>query len=407
MISIQELETKGINLKSSTSPWLFSNQVVHLDDVVLNTQKIALVRIKETSKYGVYHKNSLISVRLFSDNFHNFIENNLITSEKLIEFFLEHLNKLQAIKKHFHFTATEAYRVSHGDNDFFPSIALDFYNSVYVLQVSSIIGEFLLPFVTEAILKFTTLPIFERSTGQIRKLENLPERTRWIREGKEANNFLVNCNFATLNIKFYLNKAQKTGLFLDQRNNLKFLEKVIPHSKIEKTLDICSYAGAWSATAAKLGVQNLTLIDQDAWALNLAKENIRLNSLKESEITTMHGDLFEHLQKLNKENCKFDLIIADPPAFAKAKKHISEASRAYTRLAKLASRLLSDNGILVICSCSRHVSDELFLDSVSKGFDKGNWVFLHKGEQSPCHTRLALNDSSDYLKCYFIQKREF
>ncbi|WP_158997108.1 class I SAM-dependent rRNA methyltransferase [Pigmentibacter ruber] len=405
MISIQELETKGINVKSFTSPWLFSNQVMHLDDTALNEQKIAIVRIKETNKYGIYHKNSLISVRFFSDYFQNYIQNNIITKEHFVEFFFNHLNRIVAIKKLYDFTSNEAYRVSHGDNDFFPSIAIDFYNTVYVIQISSIVGEFLLPFVIEALLKFTTLPLFERSTGQIRKLENLPERTRWIREPNISNNFQVDCNFANLSLKFFLNKAQKTGLFLDQRNNLKYLEKIIPHTKIKKSLDICSYAGAWSATAAKLGVENLTLIDQDVWALNLAKENILLNSSKDCLVTTLHGDLFEHLQKLNKENSKFDLIIADPPAFAKAKKHISEAARAYSRLAKLASRLLTDNGILVICSCSRHVSDELFLESIAKGFDNGNWLFLHKGEQSPCHTRLALPDSSDYLKCYFIQKR--
>lgn len=406
MISISELETKGINIRFAKSPWLFNNQVIHLNDSQINEQNVALVRIKGTNKIGIYNKNSLISVRFFADEINNYIENNFIQKNKLTKFLLNHLIALKNTKSSFLFSQTEAYRLAHGDNDFLPSIAIDFYQSVFVLQISSTVGEFLLPFITDALKEFSILPIFERSTGQIRKLEQLPERTRWIREPQNVSQFSVQCAFANLNMTFYLNKAQKTGLFLDQRLNLKYLEYIISPYKVDTVLDICSYAGAWSASAAKLGANQMTLIDQDAWALNLAKSNILANTEKPVSIDTLHGDMFEHLQKLNKDNKSFNLIIADPPAFAKAKKHIHEASRAYSRLAKLASKLLTANGILVICSCSRHISDEVFLTAISEGFDNNNnWVLLHKGEQSPCHTRLANAESSEYLKCYFIQKR--
>ncbi len=405
MISISALETKGVNLRSAKSPWLFSNQVIHLQDSEINSQNVALVKIKGTNKIGIYNKNNLISVRFFADEINNYIENNFIQTHKLTKFLLNHLIALKNNKSYFPFSQTEAYRLSHGDNDFLPAIAIDFYQSVFVLQISSAAGEFLLPYITDALKEFTNLPIFERSTGQIRKLERLPERTRWIREPQNASQFSVPCSFANLNMTFSLNKAQKTGLFLDQRNNLKYLENIILPYKIESVLDICSYAGAWSASAARLGTKQLTLIDQDAWALNLAKENILANSKTPVHIDTLHGDMFEHLQKLHKDNKSFNLIIADPPAFAKAKKHIPEASRAYSRLAKLASKLLTANGVLVICSCSRHISDDIFLAAIAEGFDNGNWVLLHKGEQSPCHTRLANAESSEYLKCYFIQKR--
>lgn len=405
MISIYELETKGLNLRSLQNPWLFSNQVIHLNDSDLNEQKLALVKIKGTKKIGIYNKNSLISVRLFSDNITNYIENNSISKNRFIEFLFNHLEALKNSKQKFTFSHNEAYRLSHGDNDYLPATAIDFYQSVFVLQIASAAGEFLLPFLSEAIKQFTSLPIFERSTGQIRRLEQLPERTRWIREPQPQTNFAVQCKFANLSLGFSLNKAQKTGLFLDQRNNLKYLENIITQYNIQSSLDICSYAGAWSAKAGQLGVKNLTLIDQDAWALDLAKNNISHNAKESVTINTFHGDMFEHLQKLNKDNKTFDLIIADPPAFAKAKKHIHEASRAYSRLAKLAGKILTPNGVLVICSCSRHISDEIFLEAIANGLENSNWVLLHKGEQSPCHTRLALPDSSEYLKCYFLQKR--
>lgn len=408
MIKVLEIETIDTKYKFFKSPWLFSNQIQHLSDNDLNQQKVSLVKVKGTKKIGIYCKQSLISVRFLPDKLYEYIENNTIHEEVFTNEIAKHLNAIKLVKSKFQFTKNEAYRLSHGDNDGLPAIAIDDYQNVLVLQSSSLAGEFLLPYVIDALKQNDMRPIFERSTGQIRKLENLPERTRWIREPDNLdNNFEVTCNFINLKMTFFLNKAQKTGLFLDQRKNIEYLSNIIKDYNINSCLDICSYAGAWSATAASAGVQDLILIDQDSWALNLAKRNIIANSKNNVTIDTLHGDMFEHLQSLIKKGCKYDLIIADPPAFAKSKKHVHEAKRAYSRMAKLASKLLSENGILVICSCSRHIQDQEFLESVSMGLDDGNWVFIHKGEQSPCHTHLATPDSSEYLKCYFLNKRVF
>ena len=406
MIKVLEIDTLGLKNKFFKSPWLFSNQVQHISDNDLNEQKVSLVYIKGTKKIGIYCKQSLIAVRFLPDNIYNCIESNYIKNEVFINEIAKHLNSLKHAKSKFQFSKDEAYRLSHGDNDGLPAIAIDDYQSVLVLQSSSLVGEFLLPFIIEALHLIDKRPIFERSTGQIRKLENLPERTRWIQEPDNLdNNFEVSCNFTKLKMTFFLNKAQKTGLFLDQRKNLEYLSNILKDYNINSCLDICSYAGAWSATAAASGVKNLTLIDQDSWALNLAKRNILANTSDNVTIDTLHGDMFEHMQGLIKKESKYDLIVVDPPAFAKSKKHINEAKRAYSRMTKLANKLLSKNGILIVCSCSRHIKDHEFLESVSIGLDDGNWVFVHKGEQSPCHTHLANPDSSEYLKCYFLNNR--
>ena len=406
MIHVLEIDTIGLKNKYFKSPWLYSNQVQHIADNALNEQKVSLVKIKGTQKIGIYCKQSLISIRFLPDRFYNLIENNTINLEFFIIEISKHLSSLKQNKSQFHFTKNEAYRLSHGDNDGLPAIAIDDYHSVLVIQVASLVGEFLLPFVIAALKQNENRPIFERSTGQIRKLENLPERTRWIQEPINfENNFEISCNFINLKMNFFLNKAQKTGLFLDQRKNIEYLTSIINNYNINSCLDICSYAGAWSAAAANSGVKNLTLIDQDSFALNLAQKNILANTTHNVTITTLHGDMFEHMQNIIKNGNKFDLIIADPPAFAKSQKHVLEAKRAYSRMVKLASRLLSENGILVICSCSRHIKDQEFLECVSLGLDSANWVFIHKGEQSPCHTHLANLDSSEYLKCYFLNNR--
>ncbi len=406
MIKVLQIETVGLKQKFFKSPWLFSNQIIHKSDNELNEDKISLVQIKGTKKVGVYCKNSLISIRFLPDSLFEKIENEFIKKDHFIDVILNHLVNLKKAKSKFNFTNKEAFRLSHGDNDGLPAIAIDDYQSVLVLQSSSQAGEYILPYVIEALKQIDERSIFERSTGQIRKLENLPERTRWIREPlNKDQNFEINCLFSSLNMTFFLNKAQKTGLFLDQRNNLTYLANIIKNYNINSCLDICSYAGSWSSIAANSGVENLTLIDQDSWALNLAKRNILANAKGNTTIETLHGDMFEHMQGLIKNEKKFDLIIADPPAFAKSKKHIHEAKRAYSRMAKLASKLLSENGLLIVCSCSRNIKDSEFLESVSFGLEEGNWVFIHKGEQSPCHTHLAHPDSSEYLKCYFLNNR--
>ncbi|KAB8032012.1 class I SAM-dependent rRNA methyltransferase [Fluviispira multicolorata] len=405
MLKILQIDIIDSKYKYFKSPWIFSNQVNHLDDNLLNDEKISLVQIKGTKNFGIYCKSNLISIRLLPDCLFEKINNNFISKEDFIDQLNLYLSKLYKEKQCFSFAQNEAYRLSHGDNDGLPALAIDDYKSVLVIQSSSAVGDFLLPFIVEAIKKTIHLPIFERSTGQIRKLENLPERTRWIQKPANEQSYEVTCNLAHLKMSFSLNKAQKTGLFLDQRNNLKYLADLLVNYNIKKSLDICSYAGAWSAIAAQAGIMDMTLIDQDAWALQLAQKNIIQNSQHSPEITTLHGDMFEHLQGLTKSAQKFDLIIADPPAFTKSKKNIAEAKRAYTKMTRLAHNLLNENGILIVCSCSRHIDDQEFLESVSLGLSTQNWVLLHKGEQSPCHTRLATPDSSEYLKCYFIKKR--
>jgi 23S rRNA (cytosine1962-C5)-methyltransferase len=173
-------------------------------------------------------------------------------------------------------------------------------------------------------------------------------------------------------------------------------------------LDLCSYAGAWSCAAAQAGVVDFTAVDQDKDALELCEQNIKNNvtgSASSPNIQLLHGDLFEILSKLNREEKSFDVVVADPPAFTKSSKHVPEARRAYQRLAKLSSRLVSPNGLLVACSCSRHIGEEDFYEIVSSALIADDWVYLGRGRQSPDHTVLATDKHSLYLKALFFVRR--
>lgn len=417
MIPIHELKLSADPRQPSPQGWIFSNQVEHLPETLLDPQRTALVFVPQARRFGVYSKTSLIAVRLFSEKLSQEI-GRLRTAaglapEVLVDSLAHALSELAAFKRRlFPFASHEAFRLSHGDADGIPGVVVDDYGEVMVVQSGSSNGDFLVEFIARALAKSFSKPVFERSSGQVRSIENLPERTRWIVAPPNSPTSIT-ATLASLRMGFSLLKAQKTGLFLDQRENLRTLSTLLAArsqggAPLTSMLDICSYAGAWSSAGAKAGLQSFSLIDVDRTALENAEHNVRANAEgREITVQLHHADLFEELARLKDSGRKFDLVVADPPAFAKSKKHVNEAGRAYGRLARLASRLVADGGMLVTCSCSRHMEEPMFLDIVSRSLVGGDWILLAKGMQSPDHTILAQSGDADYLKCLFFCRRSF
>jgi 23S rRNA (cytosine1962-C5)-methyltransferase len=194
--------------------------------------------------------------------------------------------------------------------------------------------------------------------------------------------------------------GQKTGWFFDQSFNRRALVKYVRRGA--RVLDVFSYAGAWGVRAAHAGAAEVLCVDSSAAALELAVSNAARNSL---ELAVRKGDAFEVLESLAKENARFDVIIIDPPAFAKRRKDLPKALAAYKRLNQLAMRLLSDDAILVSCSCSYHVSAEELQDAIAKAAratDK-HLQILEFGGQSPDHPVHPAIPETRYLKAYFCR----
>ncbi len=410
MISIPDLKLTTARNELRGLPWIFSNQVQHLNDSILTKDRTALVRIPELGRIGIYTKTALIAVRLLPESMTQACASlSEILESDFEKSLFAHINSILVAKvRTFPFARNQSFRWCHGDADGLPGVVIDDYSSFFTLQCSCAAGEFLLPHVISVLMANSTKPILERSTGQTRAMEGLPERTRWIRGCVERKAI----PFAGLHLEFEPLRAQKTGLFLDQRRNLEFLTNFLSHESIQpkSMLDVCSYAGAWSSAAASAGVRAFTLIDADAQALSMAQTNITNNSPEtlasgqEPEIEIRHGDLFEELSKLKSTGRTFDVVVADPPAFAKSKKHLPEASKAYARLTKLAARATAPNGLLVLCSCSKNMDAQTFWDICTRNLGP-EWILIHRGSQSPDHTVGTTQASAEYLKCYFFQKR--
>jgi 23S rRNA (cytosine1962-C5)-methyltransferase len=424
-----QLATPSRRKTPTTTPrTLFSNDVTHFPDALLPPERCAFVRCSLwPGQIAVYSKNTLAAVTLLAPEIAACARGEVLVSSDLVEAMRKQLAHLKTWKTLLA-GQDECYRLVHGEADGLPGIILDIYGSLAVVQSASHAGDFLLPWLVAAWQSLDPSgALVERSLGQARAMANLPLRQRTLFGTCPQN---VNVRFAGLSLEFVPERSQKTGLFLDQRKNLSELVQWLPllaqanHRPMElwRMLDLCCYAGAWSATAARLGCRDFVLVDQDMGALELAKRNVE-RALRPSTsgghespgaVTLRHCDLFEELQGRNEQRRSsldsfqgFDLVVADPPAFARSKKNLPEAERAYARMVRLAAPLVRPGGLLVVCSCSRPLEPSEFETIVERTllgvrWEQGQqprWMRLHSGQQSADHTMLAGAQGSSYLKC--------
>ncbi len=149
--------------------------------------------------------------------------------------------------------------------------------------------------------------------------------------------------------------------FFDQAANRRALPKYVRSGA--RVLDVFSYVGAWGVRAARSGAREVLCVDSSAAALELAVSNAERN---QTQVTAVRGDAFDVLEEMGRSGARFDLVVIDPPAFAKRKKETPKALAAYKRLNQLALQVMADDGILVSCSCSHHVSPEELQDAIAK-----------------------------------------
>jgi len=264
-------------------------------------------------------------------------------------------------------TETNAYRLFYGENDGMPGFIADVYDDHLVIKLYSAIW-------------FPYLEMIEHLIRE--KLMIICSVLRLSRNLKVKNQDTGYCDgqllFGTLKseeiifkehgLKCYANliKGHKTGYFLDHRANRL---KIRSYAKDRKVLDIFSYAGGFSVNAIAGGATDVIAVDISEKALKVAQKNMRVN-FPNAAFRTLTEDAFVALKnlKLNKE--QFDLIILDPPSFAKKKEEIDGAKNSYKRLINSALPLLSKHGIILCASCSSRVSKEDFFDLVNAVFDK-------------------------------------
>ncbi len=290
------------------------------------------------------------------------------------------------------------YRVVHGEADGLPGLVIDRYGAQCVVQIGTAGMERLKAPIQEAVLEVLKCEtLLFKNDGAARGLEGLPAYVEAAKGGIDEYGSVVE---EGLSFRLPLAEGQKTGWFFDQAANRRALKKFVRRGG--RVLDVFSYVGAWGIRAARDGAAEVICVDSSALALELAEKNAERNRLK---IATRKGDAFAVLEALAVEGARFDIVIVDPPAFAKRKKDLPKALAAYRRLNQLAMQLLTADGILVSCSCSYHVSAEDLQDAIAKaarGADK-HVQLLEMGGQAPDHPVHPAIVETRYLKVYFCR----
>ncbi|MGQ9864287.1 MAG: class I SAM-dependent rRNA methyltransferase [Bacteroidia bacterium] len=282
---------------------------------------------------------------------------------------------------------TNAFRLLHGESDGCPGLIVDVYDNVAVVQTRSTGAQRLLPWLKDFLrdtLTISYLYIKQKNAGYWMD-ETYPQAGLWIQEN---------------HLSFWVSwQGQKTGLFLDQRDNRQLCSLYIQNRRV---LDLFSYTGAFSLYALKNGAQTVVSVDTSQKALSILQKNLQKNRMTEScEIHCQ--DAFTYLHRIKKAD--FDFIISDPPAFAKKPSEVPAAQRGYRELHRQLLSKIAPHGYLATFSCSQAVNAELFRQTLYHAASEiGRTVqilrFFHAAEDHPVSIYFP---EGEYLKGFLVK----
>jgi 23S rRNA (cytosine1962-C5)-methyltransferase len=256
---------------------------------------------------------------------------------------------------------TNAMRLVHGESDGLPGLVVDRYADVLVAQFLSAGAERWREPILDALAESTGCEaIYERSDAEVRTMEGLASRSGFARGNRDARR----CPIIEYGLNFHVDveAGQKTGFFLDQRENR---QRVRSLAASREVLDCFAYTGGFSIAALAGGAKRVLALESSAPALEVARENLAANPLDAARLEFAQADVFAHLRQLRDRGSAFDLVVLDPPKFAPTAAQTHNAARAYKDINLLALKLLRPGGLLATFSCSGGVSAELFQSIVA------------------------------------------
>jgi 23S rRNA (cytosine1962-C5)-methyltransferase len=363
--------------------WIFSNEISGIEGEIQNGDFVNIYNSKnEFLGKGFYNKNSLIACRLLTQK----DEDNLkdILNKKII--FASELRKKV-------YPNRSSYRLVFGEGDFLPGLIIDKYNDTFVLQVNSAGIEKNIELIIEVLQNVLKAQnIFTKNDEYFRKMEGLPVED-FIYLGSKQVEIIDD---GSIRYKIDFEKTQKTGFFFDQSDNRSFVER---YCRGKKVLDAFCNSGGFGLHAAFAGARDITFVDSSQVEIENAKVNYNLNNFPVSA-EFINSDVFNYLNNCLTSNKKFDVVIIDPPAFAKSKKNLPAAVKGYEKLNRLALECINENGLLISSSCSYHLKREEFVKIVGNSAAKaGKSVqLIYSNNASLDHPQNPAMEETVYLK---------
>lgn len=363
-------------------PWVFSNEIREVKGSPQIGDVVELLAANGKSLgIGFYNPHSLIAFRLLSPQIEDI---NIDFFQKRITQALELRRKLYPL--------SETFRLVHSESDFLPGLVVDKYNEYFSIQTFSYGMDARLEMICDVLDSlFHPKGIVERNESGMRELETLSQKKSTLRGSVTA----TTVHDGDLKFMVDVIEGQKTGFFLDQRENRPTVRRF---SQGADVLDCFCNEGGFALHAAKAGATSVLGIDASAEAVRRAVDNAKMNEL--TNVRFEQADVFEKLKQFASEGRKFDIVVLDPPSFTKSKKNVRAAKQGYKELHSSAFRILKTGGILLTASCSHHLESEVFLDIVDSTARKaGRTVqLLDWRGAAPDHPVLQAMPETRYLK---------
>jgi len=292
---------------------------------------------------------------------------------------------------------TSAMRLVNFEGDLLPGLAIDRYGDYLSVQIHTEgmdrLREMMLGILGE-LLSFKG--IYERSDAEVREREGLgPSEGPLLGEVPEV----VEVREGDVRFLVDICRGQKTGFYLDQRENRLLVRRL---SEGKKVLDCFCYTGGFSVSALKGGAKEVKAVDSSWRALELLRENVKVNALPQERCIIEKADVFDFLRG---DRDRYDLIILDPPPFARSRQEVPQAIKGYVELNRLAMRRLRKGGLLLTCCCTQRVSREEFFGAVLEaGRSSGRMLqVLHCARAPIDHPVLSSHPEGDYFKALLLR----
>ena len=370
------------------SPWVFSNEIAMQPEYRQMTPG-GLVRLEgdDGARLGtfMFNPHSLIAARLLDRDTAVAID---------VDWVRTRLREAIALRERV--CDTRFHRLVHAEADRLPGLIVDRYDDVAVVQANTAGMDRLTPLIVEALTELLPLrAVVARNDSATRRLEGLSEDVALL----FGNDARVEVIEGDVRFPVDLLAGQKTGWYFDQRPNR---DRVAALADGARVLDVFSHVGAFGLRGAVAGAREVVLVDSSAPALAQAEQAAVLNGVGD-RVSVRRGDAFDVMTGLAGE--RFDIVVCDPPAFARSRKDAEAGLRAYGRMARLAAPLVAPGGFLLVASCSYHAPLEAWSAQIAFGLHRarreGRIVFTGgAGPDHPVHPHLP---ETAYLKAQLLQ----
>lgn len=390
LVKVSLKEGLGRHLRAG-HPWVFRKGLAHAPKIPAGS----VVDLVEGTRFvarGYYDPASPIAVRVLTRDYDETID---------AAFFTRRIQQCWQLRQQLvDFSGTDAFRLVHGEGDGLPGVVVDLYAGWAVMKLYSAGLTHYRPLLVEALK--ATVPQLKGVVGRdevgrddAEGDDELEGQGRMLFGPKAPERVVIQERGAQFAVDVF--RGQKTGFFLDQRENRFLLRRL---SKGQEVLNCFCYTGGFSVNAALGGAKSVFSVDQDADAIALARSNFTLNGLDPARYDFLAGDVFRLLSSLRDEGRQFDVVVLDPPAFAKSQKAVEAALDGYASLNRQALALVRKGGLLVTASCSARVSSEAFMGALKEAGFKAqvDLTVVEERYQNPDHPVRLQFPEGRYLK---------